>query len=459
MILQKNTFGSDFKWGVSTAAFQIEGAHNKDGKGISIWDDFSRKKNKIFGNHAADTACDFYHRYVDDILLIKKLNIPNYRFSVSWSRILPLGTGSINIKGIDFYNKVIDFCLNEGIEPWITIYHWDLPKALEDKGGWTHRSIIEWFGEYVHCCIKYFGDRVKYWMVLNEPMVFTGAGYFLGVHAPGKKGLSNFLSATHHAALCQAAGGKIIRSMRSDCIIGTTFSYSHIEPFRKQVEKDMKAAIKTDALLNRLFLEPLLGLGYPVKELPVLKRLEKFIHSEDEKNLVFEMDFIGIQNYTREVVKYAPFMPFVKSKIIKANKRNVTHTQMNWEVHPPAIYEAIKRIDQYPQVKKIIITENGAAFDDNVCGDIIEDHERTEYIRDHIFEILKAKNEGAKVEGYFVWTLMDNFEWAEGYRPKFGLVSVDRQTQKRIIKQSGKWYSDFLSEKNEQMHSTFINHL
>ncbi|MEP7254845.1 MAG: GH1 family beta-glucosidase [Ferruginibacter sp.] len=444
MLFTKNDFGEDFKWGVSTAAYQVEGGHTADGKGPSIWDTFSQKKKKIFNNDNGNIACDFYKHYAEDIALIYKLNIPNYRFSISWSRILPNGVGAINHKGIDFYNRVIDFCLELGIEPWITLYHWDLPEALQQKGGWTNREIIHWFSYYVDCCIKNFGDRVKYWMVLNEPMVFTGAGYFLGVHAPGKKGLSGFLAATHHAALCQAEGGRIIKSLRHDCKVGTTFSYSHIEPYRYDSEKDMNAAIKVDALLNRTFLEPLLGLGYPIKDLKILERIERFMYPHDEKKLAFDMDFIGLQNYTREIVAHAPLMPFVKAKIIKASKRNVHHTLMDWEVHPPSIYKAIKRLDSYPQVKEIIITENGAAFTDEYEEGRVHDCKRVKYLQDHIAQVLLAKKEGAKVNGYFVWTLMDNFEWAEGYYPRFGLVYVDFATQQRIVKNSGSWYSQFL---------------
>ncbi|MEI8059896.1 MAG: family 1 glycosylhydrolase, partial [Ferruginibacter sp.] len=234
----KEEFGADFNWGISTAAYQIEGAHTADGKGLSIWDTFSQKGKKIANNHNGNIACDYYNRYAEYIALLYKLNIPNYRFSISWSRILPQGIGPINHKGIDFYNRIIDFCLELGIEPWITLYHWDLPEALQKKGGWANREVIHWFGYYVDCCIKQFGDRVKKWMVLNEPMVFTGAGYFLGVHAPGKKGLSNFLAAAHHAALCQAEGGRIIKTLRNDCKVGTTISYSQLEPYRN-TERDI----------------------------------------------------------------------------------------------------------------------------------------------------------------------------------------------------------------------------
>lgn len=444
MLFTKNDFGENFNWGVSTAAYQVEGAYNIDGKGPSIWDHFTQKGKKILNGENGNTACDSYHRYAEDISLIYKLNISNYRFSVSWSRILPHGVGAVNHKGIDFYNRMINFCLELGIEPWITLYHWDLPLALQQKGGWTNREVIHWFSYYVDCCIKHFGDRVKHWMILNEPMVFTGAGYFLGVHAPGKKGLSSFLAAAHHAALCQAEGGRIIRSLRHDCKIGTTFSYSHIEPYRRQEEKDINATVKVDALLNRMFIEPLLGMGYPTKKLKIMERIERFMYQHDEKMLAFDMDFIGLQNYTREMVSHAPLIPFVRAKIIKASKRNVEHTLMGWEIYPPSIYEALKRFSSYPGVKEIIVTENGAAFNDVFEEDRIDDFKRVKFLQDHIAQVLMAKKEGIKVNGYFVWTLMDNFEWAEGFYPKFGLVNVDFKTQKRTIKSSGKWYSRFL---------------
>ncbi len=446
MHFSKAEFGEDFNWGVSTAAYQIEGAHDKDGKGLSIWDSFSNRKRKIANGDSGNIACNFYHQYAEDITIIKTLNISNYRFSISWSRIMPNGVGTINHKGIAFYNRIIDFCLEMGIQPWITLYHWDLPEELQIKGGWTNREILHWFGEYVQCCLKHFGDRVKHWMILNEPMVFTGAGYFLGVHAPGKKGLSSFLAAAHHAAMCQAEGGRMLRSYQTDYKIGTTFSYSHIDPLRENHERDARAVVRIDALLNRLFIEPLLGLGYPIDDLKILQKIERFIQPGDEQKLAFEMDFIGLQNYTREIVSYTPLMPFVQAKIIKANKRNVRHTLMNWEVYPPSIYEALKRWQKYPGIKEILVTENGAAFKDQVVKDEVHDFERMQYLKDHIAQVLKAKQEGVNVKGYFVWTLMDNFEWAEGYHPRFGLVYVDFETQKRIIKTSGKWYGQFLQK-------------
>ena len=446
MSFTRKDFGDSFNWGVSTAAYQIEGAHNVDGKGPSIWDKFSQKKRNILLGENGNEACNFYEKFEEDIALIRQLNIPIYRFSISWSRVFPDGIGQVNPKGIDFYNRLINSCLAQGVVPWVTLYHWDLPDALQQKGGWVNRSIVQWFSEFVECCIKNFGDRVKHWMILNEPMVFTGAGYFLGVHAPGKKGLGNFLAAAHHAALCQAEGGRIVRSLCADAKIGTTFSYSHLEPYRPNLVRDIKATAKVDALLNRMFIEPLLGMGYPTKDLAVLNRIERYMKPDDEVNLAFDMDFIGLQNYTRELIKYSPFVPFVNAKIIKASKRNVPYTQMDWEVYPPSIYEALKKFNSYPAIKEIIVTENGVAFKDALENGRIEDTARVNYLNDHIEQVLRAKKEGVKVNGYFVWTLMDNFEWAEGFTPKFGLIHIDFKTQQRIVKDSGKWYAQFLNQ-------------
>ncbi|RYF84969.1 MAG: glycosyl hydrolase family protein [Chitinophagaceae bacterium] len=222
--LSRELFGKDFKWGVSTAAYQIEGSHDIDEKGSSIWDIYTERKNKILNGHHGKIACDFYNRYPEDLDLVKQLNIPNFRFSTSWSRIIPNGTGTVNQKGIDFYNRVIDKCLENGTDPWLTLYHWDLPHALEQKGGWTNRDVISWFAEFTEVCAKHFGDRVKNWIVMNEPMAFTGAGYFLGVHAPGRTGAKNFIPAVHHTLLSISEGGRILKELLPDAEIGTTFS-------------------------------------------------------------------------------------------------------------------------------------------------------------------------------------------------------------------------------------------
>ncbi len=437
-------FGDTFQWGVSVAAYQIEGAHDAEGKGKSIWDVFTATTEKILKGQHGGVACDFYNRYREDIALIKKLNIPNFRFSVSWSRIMPTGEKTINQAGIDFYNKVIDHCLESGIEPWLTLYHWDLPHALELKGGWTNREVINWFCDYVEVCAKNFGDRVKNWMILNEPMVFTGAGYFLGLHAPGKTGMKNFLPAIHHVTLCMAEGARRLRENTPvGSKIGTTFSCSHIEP-RSSSPRNVNAAKRVDALLNRLFIEPILGLGYPKEDLPVLKKIDKYYYPGDEEKLAFDFDFIGLQNYTREIVAHSWFTPYLKAKLINAGKRKVPITTMGWEIYPPAIYYILKKYEKYAGIKKILITENGAAFPDVVINNEINDERRKDYLQSHVAQVLRAKQEGCPVEGYFVWTLTDNFEWAEGYRPRFGLIYVDFETQERLIKNSGRWYADFL---------------
>lgn len=285
-------FGENFIWGVSSSAFQTEGASEKDGKGLSIWDKFSKKKGTIFNNDSPETANNFYENYKEDIALIKKLNIPNFRFSISWPRILPNGIGVVNPAGVAFYHKVIDTCLEEGIVPFITLYHWDLPLALEEKGGWTNREILSWFEEFVTVCTNEYKDKVKYWLVLNEPSVFIGAGYFFGIHAPGRKGLNNFLPAMHHALLCQAIGYKKIKTIAPNAQVGTTFSCTYITPLRYSV-KDLNAAQRVDALLNRAFIEPSLGLGYPTDTLPFLKGISKYILKGDEELIKAEFDLLG----------------------------------------------------------------------------------------------------------------------------------------------------------------------
>lgn len=444
--ITKAHFGDSFQWGVSTAAFQIEGGHDADGKGLSIWDVFTAKKGRVKGGHHAMTACNFYGCYEDDIQLINELNIPNFRFSISWSRLLPHGTGEINQKGIDYYNNLIDHMLQCGIEPWITIYHWDLPHALELKGGWTNRECVAWFTEFATLCAKSFGDRVKNWMVINEPSVFTGAGYFLGIHAPGKRGLSNFFKAVHHVTLATAAGGRVLRELVPHANIGTTFSCTHIEPVSDK-KRHIAAAKRVDTLLNRTFIEPILGLGYPMDDLPVLRKLNRYMHTEDRNNMAFDFDFIGLQCYTREIVRSSMLTPYIGAALVSAEKRKVPLiTEMKWEVYPEAMHHILTKFNQYEGIKKIIITENGAAFPDTVENGEVNDTLRTQYIQDHLTQVLKAKNEGIKVDGYFVWSLTDNFEWAEGYHARFGLIHVDFETQQRTIKQSGRWYSQFLSD-------------
>ncbi len=448
MILKATDFGENFQWGVSSSAYQTEGAYRDDGKGLSIWDAFTKSTGKIADGGNANTATNFYERYIQDLILMQFLNIKNFRFSIAWSRVLPNGTGSVNENGLDYYDRLIDFCLECKIEPWVTLYHWDLPLALEQKGGWTNREIVNWFEDYVAVCVQRFGDRVKNWMVLNEPVVFTGAGYFLGLHAPGKKGLNNFLAAVHHALLCQANGARFLKDHNTLFNVGTTISCSQVDAVENN-PFHIEAAQRVDVLMNRLFIEPLLGMGYPLKDLKVLQQVEKFVKNGDEAKMSFDMDFIGLQNYTREVVRYSSIMPYVNARIIKASKRNVPSTEMDWEIYPEGMYKVLKRFDSYKKMPRIIITENGAAFHDELNNGQVHDPERINFFKQYLQQVLKAKNEGVKVDGYFAWSFTDNFEWAEGYRPRFGLVYVDYATQKRIIKSSGFWYRQFLQKMPE----------
>lgn len=445
-LFDKKDFGKDFQWGVATASYQTEGAAKTHGKGESVWDRFTHTPGKVADGSNGDIATDFYHRYETDIDLIRQMNFDVFRFSLSWSRILPQGTGKVNEKGIEFYHKVIDTCLEKGIEPWVTLYHWDLPQALEDKGGWTNRKILDWFANYVEICTKAFGDKVKNWMILNEPMVFTGFGYMTGYHAPGRRGFSNFFPAVHHATLAQGIGGRIVRKNVPQAHIGTTFSCSHIAP-KSNAERHQKAAQRTDALFNRLFIEPVLGMGYPIDSFSALQRLERYAKPGDDKLMPFDFDFIGIQNYFRVVTRFALFPPVLYAKEIKAKKRDVPMNEMGMEVYPEGIYKMLKKFGAYKGVKKILVTENGVCYHDTLAGGRIHDPKRIQFFKDYLSYVLKAKNEGVNVQGYFVWTLTDNFEWSEGFEPRFGLVYVDFETQKRYIKDSGLWFKEFLAEK------------
>ncbi|CAL1520084.1 GH1 family beta-glucosidase [Chitinophaga sp. MM2321] len=437
----RKDFGDDFLWGVTISAFQNEGASEQDGKGASIWDTFSRRKGKIKDKNHALVACDFYNRYTQDILLAKLLGFTVFRFSLSWSRIMPNGTGSVNQAGLDYYHRVIDACLEVGLEPYVTLYHWDLPQALENKGGWCHRGVIFAFEEYVRVCARAFGNKVKNWIVLNEPFGFTALGYMLGVHAPGKFGLSYFLPAVHHVALAQAEGGRVLREEVAGANIGNALSCSQIIPYTNK-EKDMQAARRADALFNRLFLEPALGMGYPVQDFPLLKRIERrYALWRDWDRLAFDFDFIGIQNYFPLVVKHNPFMPVVKISEVKARSRNVPVTALGWEINGNGLYEILKQFAACKGVKKLIVTEGGAAFNDVREEDgNIHDTARIAYFREYLAAVLKARQEGIPVDGYFAWTLTDNFEWTEGYRARFGLVHINFDTQQRTIKDSGYWF-------------------
>lgn len=438
-------YGDDFLWGVAMAAAQNEGAYTAGGRGLSIWDTFSRRQGKIKGDAKPYQACDFYYRYKDDLMLVKALGFKVFRFSISWSRILPEGMGRPNREGVAFYHKVIDECLQLGLIPYVTLYHWDLPQALEKEGGWTSHMLLKWFSRFVTVCMEEYGDKVKDWIILNEPMGFTSLGYMLGKHAPGKIGMGNFLPAVHNAAMAQAEGGRIVRGLVKDAHIGTTFSCSEVVPFSSRKE-DVQAAKRMDILMNRLFIEPALGRGYPQEDGFVL--LDKLhLHSKAWKyteRMTFNFDFIGIQNYFPITVKNNPLIPYVQASEVKASTRKVPYTDMGWEINADSFYRVLKRFWLYGSVKEIMVTENGAFFKDTLTNGVINDQERISYYKQYLHAMYKAKQEGVNVKGYFAWTLMDNFEWAEGYNARFGLVHVDFKTQLRTIKNSGYWWRDFL---------------
>ncbi len=441
--LKKEDFGDTFNWGVSSAAYQIEGAHNTDGKAPSIWDVFTNQRGRSKNNETGNIATNYYNLYEEDIGLISNMNFGNYRFSLSWPRIVPDADSTKNQKGIDFYHRVIDTCLERGIEPWVTLYHWDLPQTIEDFGGWTNREVVERFESYVDIATRAFGDKVKNWIILNEPMVFTSLGYLLGMHAPGRRGFRNFIPAVHHASLAQAQGGRIVRQNVPNAYIGSTYSCSVVEPIDNN-PKNVQAAAKLDTGLNRLFLEPALGKGYPLNELPFMQRIEDYFQSDDEAKLAFDFDFHGLQYYFRVVAKHS-WLPPIHAREIKPQKRDVETNQMGLEVYPKGIFDMIELFSGYEGIKNIVITESGVCYKDILTPEgKIHDKNRIKYFEHTLMAVRKAIRQGYKVNSYFVWSLTDNFEWSEGYHPRFGLVYIDYETQKRYIKDSGYWFKRFL---------------
>lgn len=444
-MLKASDFGKGFLWGVANAALQNEGACNEGGRGPSIWEAFAKRRGKIKGNHKPWPACDFYYRYKDDLMLAKAMGFSVFRFSISWSRIMPEGTGNINDEGIAFYHRLIDECLLLGLTPFVTLYHWDLPLALEKEGGWAGYHIQKHFARFVSVCADEYGSKVKNWIVLNEPAGFTSLGYMLGKHAPGKRDISLFLSAIHNAALAQAEGGRLLRSKIRKAKIGTAFSCSEVMPFTGGRE-DKAAAEKIDLLLNRLFVEPALGRGYPhIEGFWLTEKLH--MHNKAWKytdKLSFDFDFIGIQNYFPVTIKHNPLIPLVYASEVKAAKRKVPHTAMGWEINGDSFYRVLRRFWLYGGIKEIIVTESGACFKDKLANGVVNDEQRIDYFKEYLEAMLKAKRKGINVTGYLAWTLTDNFEWSEGYNARFGLVHVDFKTQLRTIKNSGYWWRNFL---------------
>ncbi len=319
-------------------------------------------------------------------------------------------------------------------------------EALEKKGGWTNRSILDWFSYYVDFCTKEFGSVVKNRIVLNEPMSFVGLGYFTGEHAPGKKGMNNFLAAAHHAVLCQAVGGRVVRQNVKHAFIGTTFSCSYITP-KNLYLRNIRAAKRIDALLNRFFIEPLLGLGYPIDAIPSLKKINKYFKSGDERLMQFDFDFIGIQYYFRIVAEHSLFPPILFAKQVPAEKRNVKTNTMGMEIHHKGLYKILKKFNKYKKIDTIIITEAGVCLHDKLVNNMVHDTKRIKYIKKTLLVVKKAIGKGINIQGVFFWTLVDNFEWAEGVKPRFGLIYNNFLTQERTLKKSAYWLKSFLKNR------------
>ncbi|KYP15034.1 GH1 family beta-glucosidase [Flavihumibacter sp. CACIAM 22H1] len=441
--LQAAAFGKDFHWGVAISAAQNEGAVSEGGRSASIWDVYSRRKGVIKKAAKPMPACDFYHRYRDDLLLVKALGFTAFRFSISWSRILPDGSGKANPAGIVFYQQLIEECHALGLTPFVTLYHWDLPQVLQAEGGWESPLINRWFRHFAKVCAKNFGT-VKHWIVLNEPAGFTTLGHLLGIHAPGRRSMDGFLKAVHHAAIAQADGARVLRQYIPDAKIGTSFSCSEIIPY-SDAPLDIAAARRIDLFVNRLFVEPLLGKGFPEDDKGIVQKMNRLNKSwKYASQMQFDMDFIGLQNYFPLVVKHASLIPVIQAAEVKPAQRKVPVTAMGWEINADSFQHIIRRFWKYGAIKEIMITENGAAFKDSLQQGRVNDQDRINYYHQYLDALFSAKREGVKLGGYFAWTLMDNFEWAEGYEARFGLVHVDLKTQLRTVKESGFWWRDFL---------------
>jgi beta-glucosidase len=456
-------FSKNFWWGTSTAAYQVEGAWNQDGKGQSIWDVFAHTPGKIKNGDTGDLACDHYHRYPDDIALMRGMNLNSYRFSISWPRIQPTGQGKASAKGIDFYSRLVDALLEAKIRPFPTLYHWDLPQALEDAGGWPNRDMTARFADYVEIVARNLGDRVSDWTLFNEPAAFTSKGYLDGVHAPGRTSLRHFLRATHTVNLAQAEGFRAVKAIHPTARVGSAFSMSPCEP-QTNSKKDKLASERAHRMMNLWFLNPALRGEYPAA-FPVFPRFLMGIKSGDMERIRAPLDFIGMNVYYRTVAS-APssreraFDPKLWLFPVKMDGgREGMRTDLDWEVWPQTLYNIVTRISRDYDRPAIEITESGCSYYDGPGVDgSVRDVRRIEYHHAYLRELARAIDDGADVRGYHAWSLLDNFEWGEGYKQRFGLVHVDFTTQKRTIKMSGTWYAKVARENALSAYETQVAH-
>jgi beta-glucosidase len=428
-----------FLWGTATASYQIEGAVAEDGRTASIWDTFSHTPNKVEQSQTGDVACDHYHRYKEDVDLMRNLGIQAYRFSVSWSRLLPEGRGKPNQRGFDFYDRLIDELLAAGITPFVTLFHWDLPQVLQDRGGFTNRDIAGWFSEYAVETAGRLGDRVKHWIMLNEPSVFACLGHALGIHAPGIADLKSFYATTHHLNLAQGSAIQALRSNNASWRLGTTLNVHRGIP-ADDSNASAEMAQRHNDLWNNCFLGPLLSGGYPVRILP---ELTPWIRDGDLELARQPIDFLGINHYFRAHILANPKATLGFDQV--PPPAHLPRTSFDWEINSDEFRDTLIWLhEQYPS-PPIYITENGAYFDDSVSEDgKVHDARRIEFLGQYIHAMQEAQARGVDVRGFFVWSLLDNFEWAYGYRPTFGIVKVDFNTLRRIPKDSYYWYMNFI---------------
>ena len=458
------TFPDDFLFGAATAAFQIEGAAHEDGRRDSIWDAFCRVPGAVINGDNGDVATDHYHRYREDVALMKRLGLQTYRFSTSWSRVRPDG-GPVNPAGIDFYKRLVDELLDADILPWLTLYHWDLPQGLEEKGGWTNRDTACRYVEYAQDIYAALGDRVRHWTTFNEPFCSSLLGYGSGVHAPGRQEPRAAIAAVHHQHLAHGMAVTELRNLGAEHI-GITLNLSNSIPKDPSDPVDLEAARLFDSLQNRIFLDPILRGAYPEDSLRDLEPygLHDVILPGDMELIAAPIDFLGVNHYHDDQISGHPdtsgedghgggtstpkASPWIGAEHITFPTRGLPRTAMNWEVNPDGLRRLLVRLgEEYPNLPPLYITENGAAYDDAVTSEgTVPDVERTKYILDHVQAVGEAIAEGADVRGYFVWSLLDNFEWSWGYDKRFGIIHVDYQTQERIIKDSGLAYSRFAAE-------------
>ena len=435
-------FPLGFVWGAATAAYQIEGAWDEDGKGESIWDRFSHTPGRIKTGETGDVACDHYHRWPEDIALMKEIGLGAYRFSIAWSRVLPDGRGKINRKGLDFYERLVDALLEANIRPFVTLYHWDLPQRLQDEGGWPSRSVIDAFAEFAQVIGRSMGDRVKDWMTLNEPHVSAFVGYLGGQHAPGHTSLTEAVMSSHHLLLAHGLAVPILRAESPGAQVGIALDYQPQTPASPSAA-DRLAAWHEGGVINRWFLDPLTGRGYPEDMRTAYDTNLSFVLPGDLDKIAVSIDFLGLNYYFRNIAR---------SGILEEPRNdppnvapNAEITEMSWEVYPEGMFEMLGQVHFGYGFPAIYITENGAAYADLVdAGGQVHDPARISYLRRHLRQALRAISMGVPVRGYFAWSLMDNLEWALGTSKRFGLVHVDYTSQRRTLKSSAWWYQEII---------------